>query len=649
MSVQIKIICLFLTTEPLFDFYIEFDSIDWYYYFLTFLDAFPVLCAEAISTSPKGNIYSYANRLDIEAALNARFVDGDSCPIDPDYVGWDSTTIDWGYFNACVVFWKNRELSINLEYALLSEEAQIVIARDAVFYHMGYSQDGNGIISSVHPLTGIRTIIPDNTGFSEKKSQKALAYFEFEKDRAAHEASLKDSFLKDDPFSKYGEFHYVHRSTDYIPYKFPEKPLPVEIPDYKKKIEFLNYISNQKPNDLRLKEQLAVLKEVYIYYFEPKPYFEEDQNGVLTGLNPRTGQVEYGRHTVLMYPSLNKPELKLPLPPKPPYGEQHPGPDYTEQQQVVLTYEHMVPNSPTMTLYTSHDENQAGYDGADYKTDLGFGTVYSHDQPGAHSTDRVMNCIEDVITESGYAVANNIALLYGITGNTRYLNDLLPSEDGVDALEEALDAVSRLWGSESQDEHVERTFNLLARDLHEINCVFSTLLEGTFRNFPQYKYIPIQDMLSRHDESSSQLKRALKIFVLASENTAYVDHEMHLAAYLILVDLFAKEYNIEGAIDVHIDTFYSRHSDDYAQPYFTIPLLDPDKFLEALIGSATEVQYQEYLAASKEYDILVTKLLSDKNLTKEEIFKIKCRITEILPKLSQYDSKMLPKNRKFKK
>jgi hypothetical protein len=52
---------------------------------------------------------------------------------------------------------------------------------------------------------------------------------------------------------------------------------------------------------------------------------------------------------------------------------------------------------------------------------------------------------------------------------------------------------------------------------------------------------------------------------------------------------------------------------------------------------------------SKQYDVLVTRLLSDKNLTETEIFEIKCQITEILPKLCKYGSKTLPENVKFKK
>jgi hypothetical protein len=611
-------------------------------------DFLPVLYAEAISTSPKGNSYSYANYLDLDSALNARFVDGESCPLDPEYVGWNPC-IDWGYFDACVTYWVNVEKSFNSEYATLSEAAQIIIAKDAIYNQMGFAQDGNGVVSSVHPLTGIRRVIPDNTGFSEKNSQRALAYLEFEKDRAAHEASLKDSFLKDDPFSKYGDFHYVHHSTDYIPYKFPEKIAIPEIADYKKKIQFLEYIISQKPNDIRLKEQLVVLKEVYLYYFEPKPYFEEDLNGVLTGVNPRTGQVEYGRHTAIMYPTLNKSELNLPLPPKPPYGEQHPGPDYIEAQQVILTYENMVPNSPTMLLYSSHDENQAGYDGEGYEPDLGFGVVYSHDQPGAHSTDRVLNCIEDVTEDSGHTVANSVALLYVITGNTQFLNNLLPSDDGVADLEDAMDSISRLWGCESQDEHEEHPFSVLSRDLHNLNCIFATMLDDTFRNFPQYRYIPIQDILSRHDDSSAQLKRILKLLVLVAQNPYYVDYDTHIVAYMGLIHLYAQEYNITGASDIHIDAFYSRHTDNYEQPFFTVPLLDAPQLLNALMGSSEEFQEFERLNFSKQYDVLVTRLLTEENLTEAEIFEIKCQITEILPKLSKYGSKTFPGNVKFKK
>jgi hypothetical protein len=618
------------------------------YFYCIMFDLFPTIYAEAISTSPKGNSHSYANYLDIDAALNAKFVDGDSCPLDQDYVGWDCL-IDWGYFNACATYWQNVEKSFNSEYASLSEAAQIIIAKDAIYKHLGYAQDGNGIVSSVHPLTGIRTVIPDNTGFSEKNSQRALAYLEFEKDRAAHEASLKDSFLKDDPFSKYGEFHYVHHSTDYTPYKFPDKIAVPEIADYRKKIQFLEYIISQKPGDLRLIEQLNALKEVYLYYFEPKPYFEEDQNGILTGVNPRTGQVEFGRHTAIMYPALNKPELKLPLPPKPPYGEQHPGPDYIEAQQVILTYENMVPGSPTMVLYSSDDESLVGYPGEIYESDLGFEVVYAHNQPGAHSTDRVLNCIEEVTETSGHIVANSVALLYAITGNTQFLNNLLPSDDGVASLEESFDSISRLWGCESQEEQEELPFSVLSRDLHNLNCVFSTMLDGTFRRFPQYRYIPIQDMLSRHDASSSALKRVLKLFVLAAQNEAYSDHDMHLVAYFGLTHLYAQEYNITGALDIHIDAFYSRHTDDYMQPHFVIPLLDAEKWVQALIGSVSELEKIEYLKASKQYDVLVTRLLSDKNLTETEIFEIKCQITEILPKLCKYGSKTLPENVKFKK
>lgn len=402
-----------------------------------------------------------------------------------------------------------------------------------------------------------------------------LAYDAYLEGKAEYEHIRNQTYRKDDPTDIYPPFVYKPYYEDPTVTQVNGYPDPNP---YQEMRDFLEEQIQAKSSGWESAKDLATIMDSEI---DVRVIGQEDLNMIVSGMDPDTGELLHIRQTApRRLPEMN---FKHPVfPPEPPFGPggAHPHWEYIHWQLVVHSWETVKTGAIAQVLYTNTDEASSDYDSIPINP-RSFGSSYDPYQPSIHSVDRLMNIFEDHMHEASDIAAGSIATAYLITGNPLYCTALAPQSDAADLYQEFLDPIGTLiceaWYE--REKQTDETYRIV---LEKLNAKLKEVVEAQFMNYPQVKYIPVEDILSRRDHTSAAFKRFLRYTVIASRSEDYADADYHIPGLIGLTHWYCLEYGLIGAVDtIHIDSFISRHTKD------AIPLkgfrLNLDEFKEAVL------------------------------------------------------------------
>jgi hypothetical protein len=417
-----------------------------------------------------------------------------------------------------------------------------------------YWEDVNCIVWGYHPGTGMKVYITSSS--PRRQDNIDLAYDEYLEAKAEYEYIRNQTYRKDDPTDIYPPFVYKPYYEDPTVTQTSGYPDPNP---YREMRDFLEDQIQAKSSGWESAKDLATIMDCDV---DVRRIGEEDQNMIISGINPDTGELLHIRQTAprrLPQMNFNPPVF----PPNPPFGPggAHPHWEYIHWQLVVHSWETVKTGAIAQVLYTNTDAESSDYDSIPINP-RSFGSSYDPYQPSIHSVDRLMNIFEDHMHGASDIAAGSIATAYLLTGNPLYCTALAPESDAADLYQELLDPLGTLI-CEAWYEREKQTDYTYRVTLEKLNATLKRVVETQFLFYPQVKYIPVEDILSRRNESAAAFKRFLRYTVIMSRSEEYADSDYHIPGLIALIHWYCLEYGIIGAADtVHVDSFMSRHTKD---------------------------------------------------------------------------------------